>query len=152
MITAIDRITPITRESDAAGVATATYDDMIAALTALTPAQWSAQTECPGWTVTDQVRHVLTTEQMMQGAPVPDVDVSAHAHVRHREAARRTLQQAHAQVGFQLADAPAQARLGNAERAFRCGETTMVHDGGEVIEIVEILHADNSVFGTYSGI
>ncbi len=37
MITAIDRITPITRESDAAGVATATYDDMIAALTALTP-------------------------------------------------------------------------------------------------------------------
>ncbi len=81
MITAIDRITPITRESDAAGVATAAYDDMIAALTALTPAQWSAQTECPGWTVSDMVGHLIGAAE---AAASPRVLIGQNLHgLRH---------------------------------------------------------------------
>ena len=76
----------------------------------------------------------------------------AGADIGHRETSGRALQQAHAEFALQCADAPAQARLGNAQRTFGRGETTVVDDGGEVVQVVEILHADNSVFGTYSGI
>ena len=40
-------------------------------------------TDCPGWTVLDQVAHVASTEAMVAGEPVPDVDVSRYEHVRH---------------------------------------------------------------------
>lgn len=40
-------------------------------------------TDCPGWTVLDQIAHVASTEAMVAGEPVPDVDVSRHDHVRH---------------------------------------------------------------------
>ncbi|GAA4410863.1 maleylpyruvate isomerase family mycothiol-dependent enzyme [Fodinibacter luteus] len=45
-------------------------------------------TDCPGWTVLDQVAHVASTEAMVAGEPVPDLDVSGHAHVRHEFGAR----------------------------------------------------------------
>src|SRR3546814_18462318 len=68
--------------------------------------------------------------------------------VGDREPARGALQQAHAQLGFQLADAPAQARLGNPQRAPGGGEATVVDDGGKVVEIVEVLHGYSSKFRT----
>lgn len=40
-------------------------------------------TDCPGWTVLDQVAHVAGAEAMTDGEPRPDVDVSRHPHVRH---------------------------------------------------------------------
>jgi uncharacterized protein (TIGR03083 family) len=40
-------------------------------------------TDCPGWTVLDQIAHVASAEAMVAGEPVPEVDVSQHAHVRH---------------------------------------------------------------------
>ena len=40
-------------------------------------------TDCPGWTVLDQIAHVASTEAMVAGEPEPDVDVSHHTHVRH---------------------------------------------------------------------
>jgi uncharacterized protein (TIGR03083 family) len=40
-------------------------------------------TDCPGWTVLDQVAHVASTEAMVAGEPEPEVDVSHHEHVRH---------------------------------------------------------------------
>ena len=49
----------------------------------LSPEQAAGPTDCPGWSVLDQVLHVLSVEQMLLGAPVPEVDVSSHAHVRH---------------------------------------------------------------------
>src|SRR3546814_1326024 len=75
-------------------------------------------------------------------------DVCSSDLVGDREPARGTLQQAHAQLGFQLADAPAQARLGNPQRAFGCGEATVVDDGGKVVEVVEVLHGCSSKFRT----
>jgi uncharacterized protein (TIGR03083 family) len=40
-------------------------------------------TDCPGWSVLDQIAHVASLEAMVAGEPEPDVDVSHHAHVRH---------------------------------------------------------------------
>ena len=45
-------------------------------------------TDCPGWTVLDQIAHVASTEAMVAGEPEPDVDVSHHTHVRHGFGAR----------------------------------------------------------------
>src|SRR5690606_29063030 len=67
--------------------------------------------------------------------------VNALADVGDGEAAGGALQQAHAQVVLQLADAPAQARLGNAQGAFGGGEPAVVDHHREVVQIVEVLHA-----------
>lgn len=40
------------------------------------------ETDCPGWTVLDQVRHVLSVEGLLLGESIPQVDVSRYAHVR----------------------------------------------------------------------
>ena len=40
-------------------------------------------TDCPGWTVLDQIAHVASLEAMVAGEPEPDVDISHHTHVRH---------------------------------------------------------------------
>jgi uncharacterized protein (TIGR03083 family) len=45
-------------------------------------------TDCPGWTVLDQIAHVASLEAMVAGEPEPDVDISHHAHVRHAFGAR----------------------------------------------------------------
>lgn len=47
------------------------------------PGDADLPTDCPGWTVLDQVAHVAGAEAMVAGEPRPDVDVSGHAHVRH---------------------------------------------------------------------
>jgi uncharacterized protein (TIGR03083 family) len=40
-------------------------------------------TDCPGWSVLDQIAHVASTEAMVAGEPVPELDVSRYQHVRH---------------------------------------------------------------------
>lgn len=47
------------------------------------PGDAEKPTDCPGWTVLDQVAHVAGAEAMTDGEPRPDIDVSHHAHVRH---------------------------------------------------------------------
>ena len=47
------------------------------------PGDEALPTDCPGWTVLDQVAHVASTEAMVAGEPEPDIDVSHHTHVRH---------------------------------------------------------------------
>ena len=47
------------------------------------PGDAERPTDCPGWTVLDQVAHVAGGEAMTDGEPRPDVDISHHAHVRH---------------------------------------------------------------------
>jgi uncharacterized protein (TIGR03083 family) len=37
----------------------------------LTPEQWATPTACPGWTVADQVAHIVGTESMLAGRPAP---------------------------------------------------------------------------------
>ncbi len=37
----------------------------------LTDAEWARPTECPGWSVQDQVAHLVGTESMLAGRPAP---------------------------------------------------------------------------------
>ncbi len=53
----------------------------------LTDAQWAADTDCPGWSVQDNVSHITGTERMLNGDPAPDVEVGESPHV-HNEIGR----------------------------------------------------------------
>lgn len=52
-------ITPITLATDAREVALATYRKLVDLLEDLQPQDWDAQTECPAWTVSDMVGHLI---------------------------------------------------------------------------------------------
>ncbi|NHA67456.1 maleylpyruvate isomerase family mycothiol-dependent enzyme [Phycicoccus flavus] len=52
------------------------------------PEHATLDTDCPGWTVFDQIAHVASAEAMVAGEPVPEVDVSGHAYVRNDFGAR----------------------------------------------------------------
>ncbi len=49
----------------------------------LTATQWAADTDCPGWSVQDNVSHITGTERMLLGDPAPEVDVGEAPHVRN---------------------------------------------------------------------
>ncbi len=69
-------------------------DTVVAALTAewtaiaelcaeLDEAEWAAPTDCPGWSVQDNVSHMIGTERMLLGDPAPEIDVGEASHVRN---------------------------------------------------------------------
>ena len=35
---------------------------------------WVTPSRCPGWTVQDNLAHIIGTERMLQGEPAPDVE------------------------------------------------------------------------------
>lgn len=47
------------------------FRDIDALLTSLTPEEWATQTECPGWTVQDNISHIIGTESMILGRQAP---------------------------------------------------------------------------------
>jgi uncharacterized protein (TIGR03083 family) len=49
----------------------------------LSEADYDRPTCLPGWTVRDQLAHIIGTEYSLAGEPVPDVDVSAADHVHN---------------------------------------------------------------------
>jgi len=49
----------------------------------LEEADYDRPTCLPGWTVRDQLSHIVATEMSLSGEPVPEVDVSAADHVRN---------------------------------------------------------------------
>jgi uncharacterized protein (TIGR03083 family) len=59
------------------------WDSLDELLAALADDDWQAPTAVPGWTVHDQVAHIVGTESMMAGRPVPDVEVPDLPHVRN---------------------------------------------------------------------
>jgi uncharacterized protein (TIGR03083 family) len=56
-------------------------DELCAGLSA---AEWGRPTDCPGWTVQDQLAHVIGTESMLAGerppTPPPDLVAAPHVH------------------------------------------------------------------------
>lgn len=44
---------------------------------------WHRDSILPGWTVADIVAHIIGTESLLAGRPVPDIDISDAAHVRN---------------------------------------------------------------------
>ena len=48
-----------------------------------TPAQWAAPTECPGWSVQDQISHLVGSECRLLGRPAPAHEPADTANVRN---------------------------------------------------------------------
>ncbi len=55
-----------------------------AACEGLSSAQWDTMTDCPGWTVRDQLSHVIGTESALLGRPSPDPAPAGLAHVHNQ--------------------------------------------------------------------
>jgi uncharacterized protein (TIGR03083 family) len=49
----------------------------------LDEAQWELATDCPGWSVKDNVAHMIGTERSLLGEQPPAADAAAGAHVRN---------------------------------------------------------------------
>ena len=43
---------------------------------------WATPSRCPGWTVQDNLAHITGTELMLDGRPMPDLEVSGD-HIKH---------------------------------------------------------------------
>jgi len=60
------------------------FDAVVAVAEGLGPAEWGLPTACPGWSVKDNVSHVIGVEAMLLGRPTPDVALPAELpHVRN---------------------------------------------------------------------
>ena len=59
------------------------WADIISLCDDLSDAQWDLPTECPGWTVKDNVAHMIGTERMLLGEQAPPADISGAAHIRN---------------------------------------------------------------------
>jgi uncharacterized protein (TIGR03083 family) len=61
------------------------WRDVAGVCDGLTTAQWNTPTDCPGWTVHDNVAHMIGTERMLLGEqPIPEsTDPGSPAHVRN---------------------------------------------------------------------
>jgi uncharacterized protein (TIGR03083 family) len=73
---------PKDRTVAALGEVWASLDDLLAGLT---DDEWSQPTPLPGWSVQDNVSHIVGTEAMLSGEPGPSIEVDreASAHVRN---------------------------------------------------------------------
>lgn len=50
----------------------------------LGPEEWKLPTECPGWSVKDQLSHLIGTESSLLGRPRPEPPDRSFEHVRNR--------------------------------------------------------------------
>ena len=48
----------------------------------LSDADWSTPSRCPGWTVQDNLAHIVGTEYMLDGRPSPEIEVGGD-HIKH---------------------------------------------------------------------
>jgi uncharacterized protein (TIGR03083 family) len=59
------------------------WGDIIAVSTGLSDDEWARPTDCPGWSVQDQVAHMIGTEMMLCGEDAPLADIGHAPHVRN---------------------------------------------------------------------
>ena len=59
------------------------WTDVAALGDSLTDEQWQLPTDCPGWSVKDQVAHMIGTEMMLNGEDPPLADIGHTPHVRN---------------------------------------------------------------------
>jgi uncharacterized protein (TIGR03083 family) len=59
------------------------WADIGAACADLTAEQWQRPTDCPGWSVKDQVAHMIGTEMMLLGEDPPLAEIGHAPHVRN---------------------------------------------------------------------
>jgi uncharacterized protein (TIGR03083 family) len=78
------------------------YRETIALSRTLTTEQAALATGCPGWTVHDQLAHMVGLEQSLSGSPEPTVDVPAFDHVQN-DIGRYMERHVHARRGLPFA-------------------------------------------------
>jgi uncharacterized protein (TIGR03083 family) len=62
----------------------AAYDGIVGMAETLGPDEWARPTACPGWSVQDNVSHVIGIEAILLGRPAPAVELPADLpHVRN---------------------------------------------------------------------
>ena len=49
----------------------------------LTEEEWATATECPGWSVQDQISHLVGSESQLMGNPAPEHTPADLSHVKH---------------------------------------------------------------------
>ena len=59
------------------------WDSIVGLGAGLDEDQWKSPSELPGWTVQDNLSHIIGTERMMQGDPTPDNHPPRTDHVRN---------------------------------------------------------------------
>ncbi len=59
------------------------WGDVIAVCSGLTDEQWALSTDCPGWSVRDNVAHMIGTERMLIGEQPDAPPVEGAPHVRN---------------------------------------------------------------------
>jgi uncharacterized protein (TIGR03083 family) len=58
----------------------ASIDELASGLSA---AEWDAPTECPGWSVKDNVSHIIGIESMSMGRTAPERDIGDPPHIKN---------------------------------------------------------------------
>jgi uncharacterized protein (TIGR03083 family) len=64
------------------------WDALLALAADLAPDDWGCATDLPGWSVKDVYAHVIGTESMLLGRPMPDVDLPDELPHVHNEIGR----------------------------------------------------------------
>jgi uncharacterized protein (TIGR03083 family) len=59
------------------------WDTITALCTPFTEREWKTPTDCPGWSVQDQLAHIVGTESWLLGQPVPDQIPKDMSHVKN---------------------------------------------------------------------
>lgn len=59
------------------------WSDLAVVTADLDEEQWARPTDCPGWTVKDNVAHMIGTENMLLGVEAPTADSTEGDHVRN---------------------------------------------------------------------
>lgn len=60
------------------------WQGVASACTNLTPEQWDLPTDLPGWSVKDNLSHIVGEESLLLGDPLPDHELPSElAHVKH---------------------------------------------------------------------
>lgn len=59
------------------------FDALDQLCSTLSPAEWDLPTDCPGWTVKDNLSHIVGTEETILGRPAPDHQVDEKPYLRN---------------------------------------------------------------------
>jgi uncharacterized protein (TIGR03083 family) len=59
------------------------FDAITGLAESLAPEDWERPTACPGWSVKDNLAHVIGTEAALAGRPTPEVELGDVSHVRN---------------------------------------------------------------------
>lgn len=64
------------------------WTSLVGACEGLSAGEWELPTDCPGWTVRDQLSHVIGIERALMGEDPPPVDATDASHVENDFGAR----------------------------------------------------------------